>query len=43
MKGQIKNMRLMLVILFSSLFLQACGGSNDKAPIFTVRLHQFHR
>jgi hypothetical protein len=36
MKGQMKNMRLMLVILFSSLFLQACGGSNEKAPTFTV-------
>jgi hypothetical protein len=36
MKGQIKNMRLTLVILFSSLFLQACGGSNDKTPIFTI-------
>ena len=36
MKGQINNMRLILVILFSSLFLQACGGSSDKTPIFTV-------
>ena len=36
MKGQIKNMRLILVILFSSLFLQACGGSNEKAPVFSV-------
>lgn len=36
MKGQMKNMRLMLVILFSSLFLQACGGSNEKAPTFTI-------
>ncbi|MFT6249914.1 MAG: hypothetical protein ACJAZQ_003141, partial [Cognaticolwellia sp.] len=36
MKGQMKNMRLMLVILFSSLFLQACGGSNEKVPTFTV-------
>ena len=36
MKGQIKNMRLILVILFSSLFLQACGGSSEKLPTFTV-------
>ncbi|MBA6390423.1 hypothetical protein H4J38_06435 [Colwellia sp. BRX10-3] len=36
MKGQIKNMRLILVILFSSLFLQACGGSDEKAPTFNV-------
>ncbi|WP_085299179.1 hypothetical protein [Cognaticolwellia mytili] len=36
MKGQIKNMRLALVILFSTLFLQACGGSSDKAPIFAI-------
>jgi hypothetical protein len=36
MKGQIKNMRLILVILFSSLFLQACGGSNEKVPTFNV-------
>ncbi len=36
MKGQINNMRLALVILFSSLFLQACGGSSDKTPTFTI-------
>ena len=36
MKGQIKNMRLALVILFSSLFLQACGGSSDNTPTFTI-------
>jgi hypothetical protein len=36
MKGQIKNMRLILVILFSLLFLQACGGSNDTTPTFTI-------
>lgn len=36
MKGQIKSMRLILVILFSTLFLQACGGSSDKAETFTV-------
>ena len=36
MKGQIKSMRLMLVILFSSLLLQACGGSTEKSPTFTV-------
>ncbi|TWX63470.1 hypothetical protein [Colwellia sp. C1TZA3] len=36
MKGQIKNMRLILVILFSSLFLQACGGSSDTTPTFTI-------
>jgi hypothetical protein len=36
MKEQIKNMRLALVILFGSLFLQACGGSSDKTPIFTI-------
>ncbi|MBA6292905.1 hypothetical protein H4J58_05065 [Colwellia sp. MB3u-70] len=36
MKGQIKNMRLILVILLSLLFLQACGGSNDTTPTFTI-------
>lgn len=36
MKGKIKNMRLALVILFSSLFLQACGGSSDKTPVFAI-------
>jgi ABC-type uncharacterized transport system auxiliary subunit len=36
MKEQIKNMRLILVILFSLLFLQACGGSNDTTPTFTI-------
>jgi hypothetical protein len=36
MKGQIKNMRLILVILFSLLFLQACGGSNDTTPTFNI-------
>jgi len=36
MKGQINNMRLALVILFSSLFLQACGGSSDKTPTFAI-------
>ncbi len=36
MKGQINNMRLILVIIFSSIFLQACGGSNEKAPVFSV-------
>ena len=36
MKEKIKNIRLALVILFSSLFLQACGGSSDKTPTFTI-------
>ena len=36
MKGQIKNMRLVWLILFSSLFLQACGGSSDKTPTFNI-------
>jgi hypothetical protein len=36
MKRQIKNVRLILVILFSLLFLQACGGSNDTTPTFTI-------
>jgi hypothetical protein len=36
MKGQIKNVRLILVILFSLLFLQACGDSNDTTPTFTI-------
>lgn len=36
MKGQYKNMRLALVILFSSLFLQACGGSSDNTPTFSI-------
>lgn len=36
MKGQINNMRLALIILFSSLFLQACGGSSDKTLKFTI-------
>lgn len=36
MKGQFKNMRLALVILFSSLLLQACGGSSDNTPTFSV-------
>ncbi|SEK65004.1 hypothetical protein SAMN05216262_10226 [Colwellia chukchiensis] len=36
MTGQINNMRLILVILFSSLFLQACGGSDEKAPVYSV-------
>ena len=36
MKGQYKNMRLALVMLFSSLFLQACGGSSDNTPTFAI-------
>ncbi len=36
MKGQYKNMRLALVMLFSSLFLQACGGSSDNTPTFSI-------
>ncbi|MBA6328535.1 hypothetical protein H4J46_11370 [Colwellia sp. MB02u-6] len=36
MKGQIKNMRLIVIILFSLLFLQACGGANDTTPTFNI-------
>lgn len=36
MKEQFKTIRLIGVILLSSLLLQACGGSSDKTPVFTI-------
>ena len=36
MKRQFKSMQLAWIILFSSLFLQACGGSNDNDPTYTI-------
>lgn len=36
MKEQYKNMRLALIVLLSSLFLQACGGSSNNEPTFTI-------
>ena len=36
MKRQFKSMQLAWVIVFSSLFLQACGGSNDNEPTYSI-------
>jgi hypothetical protein len=36
MKDQFKNIRLAIFVLLSSILLQACGGSSDNTPTFSI-------